>query len=96
MEGATVTVDRSAIFPRTSVIQSKMLGEIDSVTNLLQKKKATLSDCKMYVYSLLHEVSQYRIDENSVLYVCQLGDKYLSVDARNATDPYFEAGVVKL
>lgn len=75
---------------------SKVLGEIDRVTKLLQRQDATLSDCRMYIDSLLHGVAVYLTDADSVLYVCRLGNKYVSINANIATNPQFESGVVKI
>lgn len=50
----------------------------------------------MYIDSMLHNVVKYRTDEDSVLYGCRLGNKYISINANIATDHQFESGFINI
>lgn len=80
-ERATVTIDRSLTFKRSLQKYCKMLGETNSVTNLLQRKRATLSECRLNVDSLLRVIETYRSNEVSILYGCRLSGNYLDIDS---------------
>eukprot|EP00171_Calliarthron_tuberculosum_P002931 IDg2931t1 len=96
MDDATVSIDRGPRFEVRVKKYSKMLTEIDTVTLELQKRGATLSDCRYAVNILREVVEEGRHDQGSVFFGCRLASKYLAPNASTVTDPHFESGVVKI
>ena len=74
----------------------KMLGSINVVTMELQRKGATISECRDALNSILEAVNDEKAMKSAPLYGCRLEGKYLSVDSTIVECPNFENGVTKI
>eukprot|EP00171_Calliarthron_tuberculosum_P003890 IDg3890t1 len=96
MDGATISINRSIPFTHRAEKFAKMLTEIDTVTQELQKRHLSLSECRYAVDILRESVQEGRNDYTSAFFGCRLASKYIAPISATVTHPHFEAGVIKI
>lgn len=92
MEGSTLTLNESTQFRNLALKYERMMAELNDVTLMLQKDKATLSDCRLIVDELMGMVDRYKNIEDSRFFECHLKSTYLGENADIVEHPSFESG----
>ena len=74
----------------------KNAHEINVATKALQNKTATLSDSWYILDSLIEAVQAGKDNDESDLYGCILGTKYISLHSSISSNSRCESGVIKI
>jgi len=95
-DDANITISSELAYGQKVSKFKEMLSEINIATKMLQKKDATLSECRYVLDTLIESVNEEKYKEGAKFYKSKLGQKYISPNANIVTDKHFEAGVVKI
>ncbi len=95
-EDSTIEMNKSDCCIRQAEYYEKLLEYFDIATNEIQKRNATLHDCRCVTDSLIEIIDSKTDEPDSVLFNCKFKQTRRSLHGSLSPDSSFESGVAKI
>lgn len=95
-EGLVLHISRSSRFGNQCQRLAVQLREINTVSEKLQKRHASLEECRFKLDTLVETVHAQNDVQVAPFYQCLLKDEYIKLQSKHSPDSMFESAVVKI
>ena len=95
-ENTSISLNTSEIFKEQSIHYGKMLSLFNIATVELQKKKATLHECRCVIEALVDTIEKEKCDTESPFHDCKFKPNRINLKGKLSPDSNFESGVCKI